>query len=292
MSQLFSCIIYSNQVTILYFLLKKLFSFTVLCLSMEKWIKLVNLMPGISLDFRNRLILFPRATENVRRLDYLELYYYSNFDDSLNKLARINFETWEYYSRQVFFKLSKSADLILDIGAYSGIYSLIGASASPTSRIFAFEPNPTMRGVLHKNVELNGFSNRIAVEEFALSDTRGSSNLTVGTDSSMAMLHPKSSSGEHPVHSDIAVKMARLDDYNFVANSMLMKVDIEGSEIAFLHGALKTITSLKPTILMEALTDIELKLQSNFLTKLGYGVPVCMGSDTGDERNYLWTVSN
>ena len=86
--------------------------------------------------------------------------------------------------------------------------------------------------------------------------------------------------------------MATLDDYNFVASFILMKVDIEGSEIAFLRGALPTITSLKPTILMEALTDIELELQSNFLTKFGYGVPVCMGPDTGDERNYLWTANN
>ena len=114
-SQLFSCIVYSYQVMILFSLLKKLISVIVFCLSIEKWIKLVNLMPGISLDLRNKLILYPRDTENVRHLEYLELNYYSNIDDSLNKLARINFETWESRSRQVFFKLSKSADLKLDI---------------------------------------------------------------------------------------------------------------------------------------------------------------------------------
>jgi len=70
-----------------------------------------------------------------------------------------------------------------------------------------------------------------------------------------------------------------------------MKVDIEGSEIAFLDGASDTITTFKPTILMEALTNLELELQSNFLAKLGYGAPVCMGIDTGDERNYLWSIS-
>ena len=276
---------------IVYSLFKRLISFFVLCFGIEYWIKLVNFIPGISAELGNRLILSPKPIENVRRLNYLELNYYSNIDDSLNQLARIDFETWEYQSRHVFYDLSKSADLIIDIGAYSGVYSLIGASGSSTSRIFAFEPNPTMRKVLVKNVELNGFANRISIEEFALSDRTGLSALTVGGDTSMAMLHPISGTDAHPAHPEITVKMATLDDYNFEANSVLMKVDIEGSEIAFLHGASRTIRTLKPTILMEALTNREFELQSDFLTKLGYGVPVCMGSNTGDERNYLWTVN-
>jgi hypothetical protein len=70
---------------------------------------------------------------------------------------------------------------------------------------------------------------------------------------------------------------------------MVMKVDIEGSELAFLGGALSTIASNQPTILMEALTDIDLESQFNLLSNLGYGRPVCMGINTGDERNYLWT---
>lgn len=283
--------VYSNQMNIVYSLFKKLISFFVLCFGIEYWIKLVNFVPGISAELRNRLILSPKPIENVRRLNYLGLKYYSNTDDSLNQSARIDFETWEYRSRHVFYELSKSADLIIDIGAYSGVYSLIGASGSSTSRIFAFEPNPTMREVLEKNVELNGFASRIAVEEFALSDRKGSSALTVGGDTSMAMLHPISSTDALPTHPEITVKMTTLDEYNFEAHSVLMKVDIEGSEIAFLHGASRTIKTLKPTILMEALTNFEFESQSDFLTKLGYGVPVCMGSDTGDERNYLWTVS-
>jgi len=276
---------------ILYIFFKGPISFLTLCIGIEKWIKFVNLIPGISSALRNRMILYPKAIENTRCLDYLELNYYSNFEDTLNQLARINFETWEYHSREVFFELSKSADLILDVGAYSGLYSLIGARASSTSRIFAFEPNPAMRAVLHQNVELNGFAKRITIEEFALSDRRGSSALTVGGDSSMAMLNSISGLDEQSNGSEITVKLATLDDYDFVASSILMKVDIEGSEIAFLRGALRTIKSFKPTILMEALTDVELDLQSDFLKKLGYGVPVCLGVDTGDERNYLWSIS-
>ena len=243
----------------------------------------------ISKQTKYKLILAPKRIENIRGLNYLGLNYYSNIYDSLNQLARIDFETWESRSRLVFFELSKSADLILDIGAYSGLYSLIGASGSSTARIFSFEPNPSMRVILEKNVELNGFANRIIIEEFALSDRKGLSALTVGGDTSMAMLYSISTKDPSLVNSEITVKMTTLDEYNFEAKSMLMKVDIEGSEIAFLHGASRTIAAFKPTILMEALTNLEFKLQSDLLTTLGYGLPVCLGPDTGDERNYLWT---
>lgn len=276
---------------IIYFLPKRFISFFVLCFGIEFWIKLVSLIPGISTNLRNRLIFFPKATENTRHLDYLDLNYYSNLHDTSNQLARVNFQPWERQSREIFFKLSQTSDLVLDIGAHSGIYSLIAASGSSTSKIIAFEPNPTMREVLQKNIELNGFSSRITIQEIALSNSGGLSTLAIGKDTSMAMLTSVSNMEAPSTHLEVAVKTAKLDDFSFNSNSMLMKVDIEGSEIAFLHGALRTITAFKPTILMEALTNLDLELQANFLTKLGYGAPVCMGIDTGDERNYLWTIS-
>ena len=276
---------------VFHFLAKQVISFFVLCFGIEQWIKLVNLIPGISANTRRRLILSPKATENIRCLDYLGLSYYSNVHDTSNKLARLSFQSWEQQSRNFFFELSKNSDLVLDVGAHSGIYSLIAASSSSTSRIIAFEPNPTMRVIMQKNVELNGFSSRIAIQEFALSNSGGFSTLTIGNDTSMAVLTSISNMEVPSAHLEVEVKTARLDDFSFDADSMLIKVDIEGSEIAFLHGALQTILTFKPIILMEALTDLDLQLQFTFLSNLGYEPPVCMGFDTGDERNYLWRIS-
>lgn len=270
-------------------LLKKLIESIVLCVGIEFWIKFVNLVPGVSKDLRNRFILSPNARENVRHLQYLGLDYYSNINDSLNTLARVNFETWESKSRRSFLELSKTANLILDVGAYSGLYSLIGASGSSNAKVIAFEPNPAMRQILQKNIHLNGFNERIAVEEFALSDRKGTHVLSIGKDSSMAKLNFSRKIDPESADTEMTVKVTTLDDYNLVASSMIMKVDIEGSELAFLRGALNTIASNRPTILMEALTDIDLESQFKFLSELGYERPICLGLDTGDERNYLWT---
>ena len=270
-------------------LLKKLIEFVVICFGIEFWIKSVNLVPLASSEFRNRLILSPKARENLRHLDYLGLDYYSNIHDSLNTLARINFNTWESNSRRTFFELCKTADLILDVGAYSGLYSLIGARGSSNAQVIAFEPNPAMRDILKKNIYANGFNERIKVMDFALSDRVGLSILSVGKNTSMARLDFVSNTDVESDDTEMTVKVTTLDDFNLVASSMVMKVDIEGSELAFLGGALSTIASNQPTILMEALTDIDLESQFNLLSNLGYGRPVCMGINTGDERNYLWT---
>ena len=105
----------------------------------------------------------------------------------------------------------------------------------------------------------------------------------------MAMLNSNTCTDTHLVHAGIAVKLEELGVSNSSASSMLMKVDIEGSEVAFLYGAFCTTVSLELAILMKALTDLEFKLKSDFLTELGYGVPIFMGLETGDERNCLWT---
>ena len=57
--------------------------------------------------------------------------------------------------------LSLKPKLILDIGAYSGIYSLIAALYSDKSIIHAFEPNKLTYKILEKNISLNAFTNII-----------------------------------------------------------------------------------------------------------------------------------
>ena len=258
---------------------------------LEHWIRFVNRIPLISTSLKFRLILVPKPRVNTRKLDYLDLQYYSTPSDSLNVLARINFQTWETESRLIFSNLSKKADLILDIGAYSGIYSLIAARSSGTAKIVAFEPNPVMRHLLESNIRLNGFEKRIRIEECALADTNGKSVLTIGKDSSMARLNSPSKLENEIDSALVYIDVVRLDDFSFVAKDILMKVDIEGSESHFLRGAINTIKLTRPTILMEALNDEELESQFKILSGVGYARPVCIGEGTGDERNFLW-ISN
>ena len=47
---------------------------------------------------------------------------------------------WEKISTRLWIELSKNSKVIFDIGANTGIYSLVSKSINPTSQVFAFEP--------------------------------------------------------------------------------------------------------------------------------------------------------
>jgi len=83
------------------------------------------------------------------------------------------FGNYEGESLRLWYELSKEVNgLVLDIGAYSGIYSLVAASANNQSRIIALEPHPRNFDLLYKNIQINGFSN-ITTENLALSNKTG-----------------------------------------------------------------------------------------------------------------------
>jgi FkbM family methyltransferase len=65
---------------------------------------------------------------------------------------------------------------VLDIGANTGVFTLLAAAANPTSRVYAFEPLGTVRELnMWANIALNpGLASRIVVEPFAPSRVNGS----------------------------------------------------------------------------------------------------------------------
>ena len=82
-----------------------------------------------------------------------------------------NLKVWEATSLRVFSELSRTSERILDVGAYSGVYSLI-ACADGTGEAIAFEPNPAIRPLLERNVRANGWEGRITVVPKGASDCR------------------------------------------------------------------------------------------------------------------------
>lgn len=162
-------------------------------------------------------------------------YWYSKFRGDLEEETKM------------LPKLITRAGRVVDVGANRGVYAYPLANLS--SFVELFEPNP------HCAAILNSFAvnrSNVQVHNIALSDQKGFANLQVPVDAA-GVEHDSSATIEkisvdgYRVH---CVQMATLDSFQF-SNVEFIKIDVEGHEGRVVNGAVKTISSHRPALLIE-----------------------------------------
>lgn len=171
-------------------------------------------------------------------------------NDSLELATR---EVYEPAETALFKREIKPGQVVLDIGANIGYYTLIAAKlVGPKGHVYAFEPDPTNFALLKKNVEANGHQN-VTLFPKALSDKNGKGRL---------YLNP-TNKGDHRLfdsgdgRSSVTVTKARLDDILLKLDRQVhfIKMDVQGAEASVLRGmkdllgrsrTLKLVTEFSP----------------------------------------------
>jgi len=179
---------------------------------------------------------------------------------------------WEKISINTWINLSKISNVIIDIGANTGIYSITANTVNPRATIYSFEPVKRTAKILLKNIEINNFT-RIKFFETAISNENGSATFYDVDDKSQysASLHKEMvSDSKNIVTYEVQVK--RLESYEFFKDNKvdLIKLDVEMHEPQAINGMLSIIARDKPTILIEVLNNTianELNIQ---LAEYGY----------------------
>ena len=64
---------------------------------------------------------------------------------------------WEAQSLRLWTDLSERSQVIIDVGANTGIYALLARTVNPSARVYAFEPIERVYDKLVANVRLNHF---------------------------------------------------------------------------------------------------------------------------------------
>jgi FkbM family methyltransferase len=148
------------------------------------------------------------------------------------------------------------ASIIFDIGANTGIYSLIAKAINPSVKVFAFEPQPNIYSILIKNNLINAFD--IHCEQIALSsrsgkaafynygeDTFRNSNTTAG---SLNQNWRRKKQNHIEVDTDTLLNYCVKHRINKID---LIKMDVETHEYEVLKGYNELIQSHRPYILVE-----------------------------------------
>lgn len=131
---------------------------------------------------------------------------------------------------------TKLQKVFFDVGAYSGLYSLIAARAQVFEQIIALEPDRTNICQLYANIFLNNYERLIEVHRLAASNHEGE---VVFSDSKLI---PGGNRGGTGVVQDSSadtykVGCGRLDTLAPFRNKFVVaKIDVEGHELETLEG--------------------------------------------------------
>jgi FkbM family methyltransferase len=182
------------------------------------------------------------------------------------QLFWVGIDYYEPFTRTVVEMLAARAEVFIDVGANIGFFSLVAGVLNPRLKVVAFEPNPKMFALLLEHKRVNGLSS-LTAEPLAVSNSDGTGQLFLSNSDMSASLQPDFQADFNPAFGSVPVQRTTLDSYvrrHGISGPLLLKVDVEGHDKAFLEGAWTTIAELRPDIVLEVLGDFETSALERF----------------------------
>jgi FkbM family methyltransferase len=162
---------------------------------------------------------------------------------------------WEATTLRLWLRLARVADVVLDIGANTGVFALSAKAVNQKARVFAFEPVERVYRRLRYNIELNGYD--ITAVKAGASDRNGTAILfDVQTAHVYSASLQREMLGDRPDLIETPVEIVRVEDFlreNAPGGAILVKIDTERHEPQVLDGFGDLIASRRPMFVVEIL---------------------------------------
>ncbi|WP_411964461.1 FkbM family methyltransferase [Haloferax sp. YSMS24] len=213
---------------------------------------------GISLyKEKGARILFQKAFDKIRRDIHDKLVvargqYSLNLDDISVQfsaptitMVRRNQSRFESEREEIsdFVNMIEKSDVVYDIGANTGLYSLFAAQKCPEGQVISFEPYPPNLNLLKRDIARNKIQN-IKVVDVALSDTVGNVEFSQPAEEDVgygsASIESKMSKGTIKIPTTTGQRL--IEDGEIPAPN-IVKIDVEGSEPLVIEGLEKALSA-------------------------------------------------
>jgi FkbM family methyltransferase len=159
--------------------------------------------------------------------------------------ARYSKTGYEPHVHEAFTTQIREGDVVLDVGAHIGLFTLAAAlRTGPSGSVRAFEPAPENRRLLERHVAMNGWRDRVTVEAAVVAAREGEARFFTNGETMAAALFRENIERlarqrfAAPTE-ELVVEAVTLDGY--CATHRLrpdkVKIDVEGAELEVLRGA-------------------------------------------------------
>lgn len=178
------------------------------------------------------------------RLNIQGFYYF--FRPFVISDLLVLFAEWEPYVKDVFHP--KKGDIVIDIGAHIGTYTLNGAKrVGEKGMVVSFEPDPENFALLSKNIQTNNLR-QVKAFNAAVGERKGDKKFRMDFDPLLSGFR-----GQH-VKAEIATQVFTLDEVAKQLNLRhidWLKIDAEGAETQILEGAHQVLSNIVKNIIIE-----------------------------------------
>jgi len=162
-------------------------------------------------------------------------FWYREDDEYIGQ--RIALGKYEEYETKLLLEQTKPTSVVFDIGANIGYYTLL--MAQKAKKVYAFEPEKEVFGILKKNVEENNLKNVVLFNKAV-----GDKNRKVG------IIKNNDNFGDNRIVDGSDIDCVRLDEV--IGEKVdLMKIDTQGWEPKVIEGAKEIILKDTPILFLE-----------------------------------------
>lgn len=166
-------------------------------------------------------------------------------------MSTISTAAYESHTRDLFLEALTEDAVVLDIGAHIGMYThLAAANTGPKAELHAIEPDAWNCEALRANLARNGFADRVRVHNVAISDREGNLTFYVSPGTIGNSLVQRPGMDVTPVVVRATSVDVLLRNTPLEGRRLVMKVDVEGAELAAFAGMTASIARAGSVVIL------------------------------------------